>query len=353
MLTRVIRIDPAAPDEERLREAAALLHAGALVAFPTETVYGLGANALDPEALRRIYAVKGRPASNPLIAHGASLQAFADLIGPPPEALVRLTPFWPGPLTVVLPASPRAPKELSAGRGTVALRIPDHPVALALLEVAGIPLAAPSANSFSRPSPTQAEHVLADLGGAIPLVIDAGETPVGIESSVVDLTVEPPALLRPGALAYEELRKALPGLRLGVPHDSSLPPASPGLSRRHYSPRAPLFLYLGPDASVHEAIRRDAEVQRRAGRRVGLLATDSHCRALCASPLVIHSLGPDDALEIAASRLFSCLRAFDDEGIDRIYAVGVAESGMGRALLDRLTRAADGKVVVVGEQGGT
>lgn len=301
------------------------------MAFPTETVYGLGVAALDAAAVRRLFAAKGRPADDPLIVHVASPGGLTPLVAVRPPVVDTLAArFWPGPLTLVLKRSPLVPDEVTAGLDTVAVRVPAHPVALALLSAAGIPVAAPSANLFSRPSPTQASHVLEDLDGRIDLVLDGGRTQVGVESTVLDLSGEAPEVLRPGAVTLEMLRPLLPGVRLRASTTEHGPQRSPGLLSKHYSPRAPLTLYEGPPDRVLERMRADADAAQAAGRRVAVLV-------------------PDDDAAVTAARLYAALREFDAAGVDEILArLPDATGGLSHAVADRLRRAAAGRVVRCG-----
>lgn len=338
-------LDAAAPGA--VERAAAILREGGLVAFPTETVYGLGADGFNPEAVARIFAAKGRPADNPLILHvtGADmLEGVARELPPPARALMDA--FWPGPLTLVLPRGPAVPAAVSAGLDTVAVRAPAHPVALALIRAAGRPLAAPSANRSGRPSPTRAEDVLEDLAGRIDAILDGGPTGIGVESTVVDVTVSPPVLLRPGGVPSEVLAAALPGLRraeAGAGGDGGAGPArSPGMKYAHYAPRARVILVLGPAGRVAEAVRRRAESLAQEGRRVAILATEETAGAY-------HALGARAAVQVLGSRgdpagagrrLFAALRDLDRLGAEVILAEGLPEAGLGEAVMDRLRRAA-------------
>ena len=327
-MTTVLHLTPGRPDAGAIASAAACLRGGGLVAFPTETVYGLGVAALDAAAVRRLFAAKGRPADDPLIVHVADASALSPLVAErPPIVDVLAARFWPGPLTLVLRRSPLVPNEVTAGLDTVAIRVPAHPVAHALLVAAGIPVAAPSANLFSRPSPTQAAHVLEDLDGRIDIVLDGGPTPVGVESTVLDLSGEVPQVLRPGAVTLDMLRTLLPDVRAREAAPVDGPQRSPGLLTKHYSPRARLTLYEGPALAVVARIRQDAAAAEAAGRRVGLLE-------------------PDGDAEVTAARLYAALRAFDADGVDEIYArLPPATGGLALAIADRLRRAAAGRVV--------
>jgi L-threonylcarbamoyladenylate synthase len=340
--------DVVQPDAAGIQRAAEVLRAGGLVAFPTETVYGLGAHALDREAVRRLFAAKGRPANDPLIVHVATLDEADHLIASRPGSVAALAArFWPGPLTLVLPRSALVPDEVTAGLASVAIRVPAHPVALALITAVGVPVAAPSANLFSRPSPTRASHVLADLDGRIDLVVDGGATTVGVESTVLDLTQDIPTVLRPGAVTLEMLGGVLPLVRMrDASHAASgaEPMVSPGLLSRHYSPRAPLTLYEGHAAPVVARLGADAREASYRGLHVGILAADDDA----VDGFTIVRVGSDRDLPGVAARLYAALREIDAAGTDVILARGFpADTGIGVAIQDRLRRAAAGRIVHV------
>lgn len=344
---RRIVVDPAAPTEAALVPAARALRAGRLVAFPTETVYGLGANALDPAAVAAIFAAKGRPADNPVIVHAAdAAEAWRVTAGPTPLALRLAARFWPGPLTLVLRAAPGLPAAVTAGLPSVAVRVPDHPVALALLRLAAVPVAAPSANPSGRPSPTTAAHVLAELGGAVDLVVDGGPCAVGLESTVVDARGDLPVVLREGAITREQLaevagERARPGDPAGDGdptrgHDPAgdaapLPDlaASPGTRHRHYAPACRVVV-APPGEAVALAVRLAAD-----GGPVGIVARDP-------APPPVRGIGiVRDAPDLAA-RLYALLRDAEAAGVATLVVEGVPETGIGRAVMDRLRRAARG-----------
>lgn len=356
MNTELIKIELNAPDwDKQLDHAAEVLRAGGLVAFPTETVYGLGANALDANAVEGIYRAKGRPADNPLIVHITQTDALQTLVSSIPTAASALMEaFWPGPLTLVMPKSDRVPSIITAGLDTVAIRMPFHPIALALIRKAGIPVAAPSANSSGRPSPTLAKHVLEDLNGKVDIIIDGGSSHVGVESTVLDLTVEPPMILRPGGVTQEQLRKIL-GAVSTDPSLSKSPadhvvPRSPGMKYRHYAPKAAMLLIQGPHERVVSEIGRRADLCVSEGTATGILTTDetaayyepslhTSCRFL--------SMGSRLHPETLASNLFRCLREFDEKKVDVILAEAPEIEGIGTAVMNRMMKAAGGNIIKV------
>ena len=348
--TLIVRVDPRAPDPAAIRQAAEVLLRGGLVAFPTETVYGLGANALDAAAVQRIFAAKGRPASDPLIVHIAALDQLDSVAQNVPALAHTLArAFWPGPLTLVLKRRAAIPATVSAGRDTVAVRIPDHAVPLALARAAGVPIAAPSANLFTRPSPTTAAHVLEDLDGRIDLLLDGGPTPIGLESTVLDLTSAQPTLLRPGGVSIEALRQHIPDL-IFVPryveHNPAAPtPASPGMLLKHYSPRAELLLFAGPPERAVARMRQAAQEAIAAGLIVGVMAPNQEIGAFADLAVVIIPLGPREDMSQIGRRIFASMRELDRRGIERILVRGVERTGIGLAIWDRLLRAAEGRVI--------
>jgi L-threonylcarbamoyladenylate synthase len=353
-VTRVIRVDPERPDAASIADAADCLRSGGLVAFPTETVYGLGALALNPDIVRRIFAAKGRPSHDPLIVHVTGFDRLAALTRTLPPAARRLADrFWPGPLTLVLERSGTVPDEVTAGLDTVAIRIPSHPAARALLAAVDRPIAAPSANLFSRPSPTTAAHVLEDLDGRIDIVLDAGETQVGLESTVLDLAHGTPTVLRPGAITLDDLRPLLPDVVARQPRsiDASAAMPSPGMLDKHYAPRAPLTLYEGDSEQALGALVAEAAAAIERGARVGVLAPRAELERIrhLVPPAAFEDLGDGRDLAQVAHRLYARLRSLDAIGVDFILARGVpAEDGLGSAIRDRLRRASAGRIVSAG-----
>lgn len=352
--TRIFPVNPQAPSADAastdaITAAADVLRAGGLVAFPTETVYGLGANATDAEAVDRIFSAKGRPASDPIIVHiaqAAQLDAIA--IHVPDLAQTLAARFWPGPLTLVLRRGAAIPPNVSAGRDTVAVRMPSHPVARALIQAAGVPVAAPSANTFSRPSATTAAHVLEDLKGRVDIVLDGGPTPIGVESTVLDLTSDMPVVLRPGGVSLEMLRDVIPGITWQARYlNTDENAVSPGQMLKHYSPRAAVLLYDGERSAVLRRMVETAREQVEAGHRVGVLLTDDEIALFDSLPLERLSLGSPRHLQTISARLFAAFRELDQRGVDVILAHGFGHEGLGAAIWDRLVRAAEGRVIEV------
>ena len=342
-MTLVLHVDPGHPDEEVVARAAACLRQGGLVAFPTETVYGLGVDALNRTAVRRLFAAKRRPSTDPLIVHVPSIADVAPLVSVMPDVARQLASrYWPGPLTLVLPRSPEVPDEVTAGLDTVAIRVPSHPVALAIISAAGVPVAAPSANLFSRPSPTRARHVLDDLEGRIDMIVDGGATRVGVESTVLDLSGSVAVVLRHGAITVEMLRAWMPGVRShGESRDAHAAQPSPGMLSKHYAPRTPLTLFTGRPEQARAAMVERARALVAAGRRVGVVATTADSRALLGLPIAIAGIGSDADPAAIASRLYAALRELDAGDVDVLLACDPPEAdGLSRAIRDRLHRAA-------------
>jgi L-threonylcarbamoyladenylate synthase len=344
--TRVLRVNPTEPEREAIAEAAAVIRSGGLVAFPTETVYGLGADALNEAAVRRIFEVKGRPPDNPIIVHVADRDSVYLLASEVPRAAEELiSRFWPGPLTLVLKRTELVPAVTCGGLETVAVRMPAHQVALELIMEAGVPIAAPSANVSGSPSPTSAEHVLRDLGGKIEMVLDGGPAEIGVESTVIDMTVDPPELLRPGGLPLEEIEGVIGHVRVPEPARGLAAftgkPRSPGMKYRHYAPSCRLILVEGDPASVRRKVAELVTVLRAQRKRVGVLALDG---ADYPGAEVV-DLGPRSDLRRVAKSLFTAIRDLDERGVDVIVAEGVEERGLGLAIMNRLRKASGGEVI--------
>ena len=379
--------------DEELREAAGILRSGGLVAFPTETVYGLGGNALDEDAARKIYAAKGRPSDNPLIAHVSCMEEVAPLVKEIPEAGRKLMEaFWPGPLTMIFPKSDKVPCGTTGGLDTVAIRMPDDPVANRLIALAGVPVAAPSANTSGRPSPTTADHVWQDMNGRIEMIIDGGPVGIGVESTIVDVSSAVPAVLRPGAITMEMLEEVLgevcvdPAI-LG-PLSADVRPKAPGMKYKHYAPKADLTLVepnaetdwktgtdwkhgtdrengtdwkngtdrntgADPENGLDERqlqamIRKVRELSREkieAGYKVGVICTDESRG--CYTDGEVRSIGARKSQASVAHNLYALLREFDDLGVDYIFSESFPKDHLGQAIMNRLSKAAGYKIVKV------
>lgn len=354
MNTRVIAVDRDKPDPAAIEEAADALKAGKLVVFPTETVYGLGAHALDPAAVQKIFDAKERPANDPLIVHIAHIgQVNQCAIGMPPAARKLGLSFWAGPLTLILKKKPEVPDLVTAGFDTVALRVPSHRVARALMEMAGVPIAAPSANIFSRPSPTTVAHVIEDLDGRVDVILDAGPTDIGLESTIVDFTVDPPAIRRPGGITFEQVHSLVPDVVMGEGHVSGdEPQVAPGQLTRHYAPKAEMTLYEGPSTAVIQRMAADARTAVAKGNRVGILAPEEDLAALApliaasasAGRIEVRPVGSRKDVDRAGRDLFAAIRALDATGVALIFASSPGSEGLARAIRDRLARAAEGRI---------
>jgi len=358
MKTNIIEISPEqlalGQAEQQLQLTADYLRRGQVVAFPTETVYGLGANALDEQAVQRIFTAKGRPSDNPLIVHisdvkdigqVADLNRFTPIIS---ERLQLLADkFWPGPLTCIIPASNQLAENVTAGLDTVGVRIPDHPVALATLRTAKLPIAAPSANTSGKPSPTSAEHVYHDLNGRIPLIVDGGETGVGVESTVIDLTSTIPMVLRPGGISIEQLNAVLGQVIIdpAVTYSSikHLPPKSPGMKYTHYAPEGELFVFFTD--SIHRVLETINSLPLE--KRLGLICSVDSYHAFFEQAdvewnyLQLHRANTEEI----ARGLYKWLREVDELGIEQIFIEAIAADGVGYAVMNRMIKAAGGKII--------
>ena len=341
--TLILQVDSENPDPDKIQVAAEIIQKGGLVAFPTETVYGLGADALNAEAVLALFAAKKRPLDNPPIIHIANINQVYQLAKEvPAKAEVLMKHFWPGPLTLIFKRSEKIPKETVAGLDTIAIRMPKHNVALALIRQSRRPIAAPSANLSGKPSPTTAKHVYDDLNGRIDAILDAGPTSIGVESTVLDLSVDPPLVLRPGGTSFEEIKKIIANVKLhpfvNAEQDMALGQAhSPGMMHKHYAPNAEVILVEGSVSAVTGKVKELAEEYRLKGVKVGILATDETQKEYAAN--VVKSMGSRGNLETVAKNLFSRLREFDSEDVDVIIAEGVPMQGLGLAVMNRLRKA--------------
>lgn len=332
-------------DEQTIREAGKILQEGGLVAFPTETVYGLGANALDEAAAVRTYGAKGRPSDNPLIVHIADIESLPVVARHISEEAMKLADrFWPGPLTMIFQKSDVVPYGTTGGLDTVAVRMPEHQVALELIRAAGGFVSAPSANTSGRPSPTCSGHVMDDLDGRIEMVLDGGDVSIGVESTIVDMTVLPPAILRPGAITKEMLEQTIGRVTVdpGIVR-SDVHPKAPGMKYRHYAPKAPMVIVSGEPGDVVRAVNCQAERDRKAGRRTGVIASSETASSYQADiVLVIGTRGDEAAI---ARHLYGLLRQMDAEDVQAIYSESFSGEGLGTAIMNRLGKAAGHQIV--------
>jgi L-threonylcarbamoyladenylate synthase len=326
----------------QIKEAAQLLKSGEVVAFPTETVYGLGANAKDAKAVEKIFVAKGRPSDNPLIVHIAHPKQLEEMVSAIPDvAHTLIKRFWPGPLTLILPKKEGVISDpVTAGLPTVAVRMPAHPVALALIEASGLPLAAPSANISGRPSPTTAAHVFADLNGRIAGIVDGGETGIGVESTVLDCTTKVPMILRPGGVTKEALEKVIGNVAVdSALTDERQTPKSPGMKYTHYAPKSPMAIVQGSPAFLQTLVNK----QRALGKKVGVLTTEEN-RSFYDADVVL-ACGSRHDLHTVASHLYDTLRKFDETDVDFIYSESFPTEGIGEAIMNRLKKAAGHQVI--------
>lgn len=350
MQTERVILQPEDIDENVIRRAGSLIAAGELVAFPTETVYGLGGDAFDEKAAEKIYAAKGRPSDNPLIVHIARLEDLAKIAEEVPQrAAILAEAFWPGPLTMILKKNKRIPDATTGGLDTVAVRMPNHPVALALIDRSGCPIAAPSANRSGRPSPTEADHVEEDLSGRISMILDGGSVGIGIESTIVDLTESKPMILRPGYVTAEMIEGILeeevqldPGL---IAEDDSKKPKAPGMKYRHYAPKARMAIVEGNPDQVTEYINAKAAEQIKRGKRAAVIASDESRERYRFGTVL--SLGQRSEEESIALGLYGVLRECDSLGVDVIYSESFSTPRMGQAIMNRLLKAAGHLVIQV------
>ena len=352
MKAEVVAMDAEHLDMEAIQKAGKILKEGGLVAFPTETVYGLGGNALDPKASMKIYAAKGRPSDNPLIVHIADIKDLAKITTEIPEgARILAEKYWPGPLTMILPKADSVPKETTGGLDSVAVRFPSDRIAQELIKAAGGFVAAPSANTSGRPSPTMAEHVEEDLGDAIEMIIDGGQVGIGLESTIVDFTEDVPVVLRPGYISLEMLKDTLGDVRMDrglLITDSSVHPKAPGMKYRHYAPKADLSIVEGPQDEVIACINRLTHEAVENGLKAGIIATDE-TKDQYSDGLVL-SIGSREEEETIAHHLYEVLRDFDEAQVNVIYSEAFYTPRMGQAIMNRLLKAAGHKIIKTQEE---
>lgn len=349
MKAEVVTMTAEALDEAAIARGGEILKQGGLVAFPTETVYGLGGNALDPMASKKIYAAKGRPSDNPLIVHIARIEDLAPIVKAVPEkAKILAEKFWPGPLTMIFEKSDLVPLETTGGLESVAVRFPSDPIAAALIKAAGGYVAAPSANTSGRPSPTTAQHVEEDLGDAIDMIIDGGAVGIGLESTIVDFTEDVPVVLRPGYISLEMLQEVLGDVRMDkglIKPDSNIRPKAPGMKYRHYAPKADLAIVEGDTEAVIQAINEFVEKDQVEGLQSGVIATEETISRYPNG--IVKCIGSREAEETIAHNLYEVLREFDQCQVGRIYSEAFYTPRMGQAIMNRLLKAAGHKVIHV------
>ncbi len=353
MVTTIVTIRGDETDEAKIAQAGELLKAGKLVAFPTETVYGLGANALDAQAASKIYSAKGRPSDNPLIVHIADWDALGLIVSEiPAKARMLAEKFWPGPLTMIFPKSSRVPYETTGGLDTVAVRMPGNDIALRLIRAGGGYIAAPSANTSGRPSPTSAQHVKDDLDGKIDMIVDGGEVSIGLESTIVDLSEEEPAILRPGYITRAMLEEVIGEVQVDqalIKDDSNIIPKAPGMKYRHYAPKADLLVVEGRQQDVIGKINELVRDKAEHGLTAGVICTEESRPYYEAE--ILRVIGSREDENSIARNLFAILREFDSLEVDGIYSESFESPGLGQAIMNRLLKAAGHQVLQVGSGG--
>lgn len=347
MNTKIVKIDEQNIDSSAITEAGEIIKNGGLVAFPTETVYGLGGDALNPDSSRKIYAAKGRPSDNPLIVHVADWEHIKPITEDIPKAAEKLAAeFWPGPLTMIMRKSSKVPYETTGGLETVAIRMPVHKTALRFIKAAGGYVAAPSANISGRPSPTSAKYVIEDMNERIEMIIDGGDVEIGLESTIVDLTSDVPTLLRPGYITLQMLKEVVGEVAVDktiLSGDCTEAPKAPGMKYRHYAPKGNLTIIKGSENEVIEYINSCAEDAIAKNQKVGVIATDETCKRYHADS--IKSVGSRFDEASIAHTLFRILREFDDEDVTLIFSESFNMGGIGQAIMNRLLKAAGHQVI--------
>ena len=352
MTTEYVVLNEETPDPAVIERAGQSIKNGGLVAFPTETVYGLGGDALNPASSKKIYAAKGRPSDNPLIVHVCRFEDIGPIVREIPPQAVRLAEaFWPGPLTMIFHKNDRVPAETTGGLDTVAIRFPSNTIAQALIKASGGYIAAPSANRSGRPSPTLARYCMEDLDGRVEMVIDGGQVGIGLESTIIDLTEEEPVILRPGFITQKKLAQVLGNVdvdRTIITPDSGIAPKAPGMKYRHYAPKGELVILEGSRGNVVAEINKAAAKDRENGIRSGVICTDETRDMYSAD--CVKSAGARGDEESIARELFRILREFDDENVGHIYSESFREGDLGQAIMNRLRKAAGHKVIDRGDE---
>lgn len=341
--TKIVEIDINNIDDSVIKEYADILSAGGTVAFPTETVYGLGANALDPKAIKKIFKAKGRPPDNPLIVHISKIENLQPLVKSIPDKVYPLMEkFWPGPLTLIFEKSSIVPNEISAGLSTVAIRMPSHPIAIKLIEESGVPVAAPSANISGKPSPTMAEHVIKDLYGKVDAIVSGGNSNVGVESTVLDMSGEIPMILRPGGVTKEMLEEVLGQVfidrAIEGPTEINESPKSPGMKYTHYAPKANVIIVEGDLDKTVDKIKELKLNYEKENKKVGIISTDETMSKY--TDFIVKCIGSRKKPETIAANLFKVLREFDETDVEIILSESVDAVEIGQAIMNRLKKAA-------------
>lgn len=346
MNTEIVKLDAANIDETAIERAAEIIKNGGLVAFPTETVYGLGANALDAEASKKIYVAKGRPSDNPLIAHIASLDTLDEIVEDVSDVAKKLIDkFWPGPMTLIFKKKDLVPDSTTGGLKTLAVRFPENEIAKALIEKSGVPIAAPSANTSGKPSPTKGEHVIEDLDGKVDMILDGGEVGLGLESTIIDVT-DKPTILRPGFITQEMLEQVIEEVELDKTilekPTEDFAPKAPGMKYRHYAPKTELVIVRGSAENVAQKIREEAK-----NKKIAIITVDQHKDLYEELDAKVVSWGDLENMDEIAHKIFDALRRVDEWGVDIIYCEAFEEEGLGLAVMNRLTKAAGYQVIDV------
>ena len=346
MNTEIVKIDAANIDEKVIEKAAKIIKNGGLVAFPTETVYGLGANALDSDASKKIYEAKGRPSDNPLIAHIASLDSLDEIVEDVSDVAKKLIDkFWPGPMTLIFNKKPNVPDSTTGGLNTLAVRFPSNKIAMELIRSSEVPIAAPSANTSGKPSPTKGEHVIEDLDGKVDMILDGGEVGLGLESTIIDVT-DKPTILRPGFITQEMLEEVIEEVELDktllIKPSEDFAPKAPGMKYRHYAPQTKLVIVRGSAENVANKISEEIK-----NKKAAIITVDQHIDLFKDMDAKVVSWGSLENMDEIAHKIFDALRKVDEWGVDIIYCEAFEEEGLGLAVMNRLTKAAGYQVIDV------
>lgn len=347
--TIVEKVEKDNPDIKTIHKAADIIKKGGVVAFPTETVYGLGANSFDDKAVDKIFIAKGRPQDNPLILHVNNVEEVYMLVETVDKRAKKvMESFWPGPLTLIFKKSEKVSKKLTGGLSTVAIRMPKHKIASEIIKYSKVPIAAPSANLSGKPSPTNAEHVIRDLYGRVDMIIDGGDTGIGVESTVLDISQDMPTILRPGGVTYEDLIKIFPKVEYDqsiIKDDEDIVPKSPGQKYKHYAPKAKMIVFSGNIENIASAIKKYSEKVEEEGKKLGIMATEETKKEYSGENILV--VGSRKEKDTIAKNLFKVLRQFDDLNVDIILAEGVDTTGIGTAIMNRMKKACGGNIIKV------